>query len=168
MEREPLWKALVRLVPAVGWYAVIWYLSSQTGDESQAVSDGVLEAMGYDIKNALMSTSAFLSFLVRKGAHMFAFFALTGLLAFALWRLVKRPAFRGALALALCGLLAGLDEFHQTFVPGRSGTLRDVGVDLLGGVCFLLLWALAGLVLAKKRKNSANRRSSLDKTGNFL
>lgn len=29
-------------------------------------------------------------------------------------------------------LYACTDEIHQTFVPGRFGTLRDVGYDLLG------------------------------------
>ena len=143
MERKINWKHVARWLPAAGWYAVIWYFSAQTGSESQALSDGVLEAFGWDIQNALMTLSALLSFLIRKGAHMGVFFVLTGLLVFALWRLVKNPALRGGAALCLCALLAGLDEFHQTFVPGRSGTPRDVLVDVLGGACFLLFWFLA-------------------------
>ena len=153
MERKRNWNALARWLPAAGWYAVIWYLSAQTGSESQALSDGVLEAFGYDIKNSLMVLSALLSFLIRKAAHMGAFFILTGLLVFALWHLVDRPALRGGAALCLCAFLAGLDEFHQTFVPGRSGTVRDVVVDLLGGAIFLLLWALVRYI-GKGRKKS--------------
>ena len=152
MEKKSIGSELARWLPAAGWYAVIWSLSAQTGSESQALSDSVLEAFGYDIQNSLMSLSALLSFLVRKGAHMGAFFALTGLLVFALWRMVKSPALRGAAALALCALLAGLDEFHQTFVPGRTGALRDVAIDLMGGACFLLCWALARFILARKKK----------------
>ena len=136
-------KSLWRFLPPAAWYGVIWFFSSQTGTESQEVSDGVLGLFGYDIQNSLMALSALLSFLVRKAAHMGVFFVLTGLLVFALWRLVKNPALRGGAALCLCALLAGLDEFHQTFVPGRSGTPRDVLVDVLGGACFLLFWFLA-------------------------
>ena len=150
MEREPIWKRLARWLPAAGWYAVIWYLSARTGIESQVMSDGVLEAMGYDIPNSPMVITDLLATLVRKGAHMGAFFTLTGLLLLALWRLVKRPAPRGAAALLLCGLLACLDEFHQTFVPGRSGAPQDVLIDLLGGVCFLLLWALIRAVRTRR------------------
>lgn len=140
----------MRWLPAAGWYAVIWYFSARTGSESQAMSDGVLEAFGYDIQNSAMTLTDLLAFLVRKGAHMAVFFTLTGLLLFALWRPVKRPALRGAVALALCGLLACLDEFHQTFVPGRSGMPRDVLIDMLGGVCFLLLWALVRAVRSRR------------------
>lgn len=151
MEKAPIWRRLARWLPAAGWYAVIWALSAQTGAESQSVSDGVLELVGYDIKNSPVTLSGLLSFLVRKGAHMAAFFVLTALLVLALWPLIKKPALRGGLALALCAALAGLDEFHQTFVPGRSGTLRDVLVDLLGGVCFLLLWALVHFIRSRRK-----------------
>ena len=152
MEKEPMWKKLACWLPAAGWYAVIWYLSAQTGGESQSMSNGLLEVMGYDIQNGPESITILLAFLVRKGAHMGAFFTLTGLLLFALWRPVKRPALRAAVALTLCGLLASLDEFHQTFVPGRSGMPRDVLIDLLGGVCFLLLWVLVRAVRARRRQ----------------
>ena len=27
------------------------------------------------------------------------------------------------------------DEFHQTFIPGRSGELRDVLIDTTGVIC---------------------------------
>ena len=151
MEQTPIWKKLARWLPAAGWYAVIWYFSARTGTESQAMSNGVLEAAGYDVQNSPMTVTLPLAFLVRKGAHMAVFFTLTGLLLFALWRSVKRPALRGAAALAHCGLLACLDEFHQTFVPGRSGMPRDVLIDLLGGACFLLLWMLVRAVLARRR-----------------
>ena len=151
MERKLIGRKLARWLPAAGWYAVIWYLSAQTGSESQSMSNGLLEAMGHDIQDSPVTATMFLAFLVRKGAHLFAFFTLTGLLLFALWRPVKRPALRAVAALALCGLLAGLDEFHQTFGPGRSGTPRDVLIDLLGGVCFLLLWALIRAVRARRK-----------------
>lgn len=160
-----MWKRLARWLPAVGWYGVIWGFSSQTGSESQAMSDGVLEAMGYDIQNSLMTVSGVLSVLVRKGAHMFAFFVLTGALAFALRRLVKRPVLRGAAALALCAVLAGLDEFHQTFIPGRSGLPTDVLVDLAGGVCFLLLWALARFVWARRHGDRPRQNKEILRTG---
>lgn len=151
MEREPIWKKLVRWLPAAGWYAVIWYFSARTGTESTTMSDGVLEAMGYDIPNSPMVITALLATMVRKGAHMGAFFTLTGLLLFALWRLVKRPVLRAGAALTLCGLLACLDEFHQTFVPGRNGTPRDVLIDLFGGVCFLLLLILIRTVRSRRK-----------------
>lgn len=51
---------------------------------------------------------------------------------------------RAAVLAVLCTLaVASLDEFHQTFVPGRTGAVRDVILDTMGGIfaqILLLLW----------------------------
>ena len=39
----------------------------------------------------------------------------------------------------ICVLYASIDEFHQLFVPGRSGQVTDVLIDLIGVVLGLLL-----------------------------
>ena len=53
-----------------------------------------------------------------------------------LWIRALRPHVgqRAALALALAVTLAYAisDEYHQTFVDGRSGSLRDILIDALG------------------------------------
>jgi len=84
---------------------------------------------------------------IRKIAHLSEY----ALLAIFLWRAwMRRPVLRppaawpwtDALApFFLCAVFAGLDEFHQSFVPSRSASLGDVLVDLCGGVIGLaLLW----------------------------
>ena len=50
-----------------------------------------------------------------------------------------------ALALAFAFLFAILDEYHQTFVPGRGGTWTDVAIDGLGT-------AIAGLIAWHRRR----------------
>jgi VanZ family protein len=44
-------------------------------------------------------------------------------------------------SLAMLGtlLVASADEFHQTFLPNRSGSIWDVMVDCSGGLCMQLL-----------------------------
>ena len=37
-------------------------------------------------------------------------------------------------ALLLVSIGAALDEYHQTFVPGRTGTPRDVAIDMGGAL----------------------------------
>ncbi len=135
------------LAPAL-WYGVIWSFSSQTGSESQEVSDGVLRLFGYDIQNSLMVLSALLSFLIRKGAHMGVFFVLTGLLYWALQDARRRERW----ALGLCAALAAADECHQLFVPGRSGRWQDVVIDTLGGLAFLAAVALPGRLRNRKKQ----------------
>jgi VanZ family protein len=48
---------------------------------------------------------------------------------------VRGPmAQRPHLALAACVLYALLDEGHQIFVPGRTPSLYDVGIDFSGAL----------------------------------
>lgn len=44
-------------------------------------------------------------------------------------------------------IFALLDEFHQSFVPGRGAELKDVGTDLLGGLIGILLAGLLKKIL---------------------
>lgn len=72
-------------------------------------------------------------FTVVKGWHVTEFAILTaGLIGFLnVWRPTKRMA--NILVAALLALLfAASDEFHQTFVPTRGGTIWDVLIDSLG------------------------------------
>ena len=56
----------------------------------------------------------------------------------------------------IAALYAATDEFHQLFVPGRSGQISDVILDSAG--------ALAGLlILALVRKIIGRRRNSIEK-----
>lgn len=141
--------AAARWLPAAAWYGAIWRFSAQTAAVSGALSDRLLYRLLDGWSEVFRSASeegreaivSFLSFYERKAAHMFLYFVLAGLLTLALpkWDAGRR----GAAALGLCAVLAALDEFHQTFVPGRSGQVRDVLVDAAGAACFLLLWAVA-------------------------
>jgi VanZ family protein len=77
-------------------------------------------------------------------------------LALLLWRVLRRPAApdvpswrwsHAGLALALAALYAATDEFHQTFVPSRQGSVWDVLLDTTGAAIGLLcLWAIGRLL----------------------
>jgi len=85
---------------------------------------------------------------IRKGAHLTEY----AVLALLLWRALRKPAepnapawrwSEAALALALAALYAASDEFHQTFVPSRQGSVWDVLLDTAGAAIGLLcLWAV--------------------------
>lgn len=67
---------------------------------------------------------------VDKVGHFLMFAGLGGLLAWAWWRVGRRPAWGWLLAGAL--LLGGADEWHQRVVPGRSSDVRDWAADAVG------------------------------------
>lgn len=47
------------------------------------------------------------------------------------------------LAIGGAFLVAGADEFHQAFLPNRTGTISDVLLDTAGAVSFQLLFIMA-------------------------
>ncbi|MDD5655656.1 MAG: VanZ family protein [Elusimicrobia bacterium] len=75
---------------------------------------------------------------LRKAAHMAEYAVLFLLLRRALRGTCAETAFWSWAAGLLTVLYAMSDEYHQTFVPGRSGRWSDVAVDAAGA-------ALAGL-----------------------
>jgi len=71
-------------------------------------------------------------FILRKLAHMGVYTVLTILLFRALRRHMASTSHALLLAVLVAGVYACSDEWHQTFVPGREGSWRDVGIDTLG------------------------------------
>ena len=67
---------------------------------------------------------------LRKAGHMVAYGALWLALLYAVGG--RRPALATALATALALVYAVSDEWHQSFVGGRTGTGTDVAIDALG------------------------------------
>ena len=67
--------------------------------------------------------------LARKLGHVTGYMLLALAWMWALEPYVRKPILPGAL-LALA--YACTDEYHQTFVDGRTGTVTDVGIDSIG------------------------------------
>lgn len=71
-------------------------------------------------------------YVFKKSAHMFVYFVLYFLFFRAL-RMNNISSFKSSnIALVLTFFYAMSDELHQLFIPGRTGTLKDLGYDALG------------------------------------
>lgn len=145
-------------VAAVLWMAVIFLFSSQPADESTQTSlwvgRGICTLMipDYSLKTPEEQTALAerIEFPVRKGAHMTEY----AILAVFLFGTLAGEAVEGSVVIwsvVLVALYASTDEFHQLFVPGRSGQLRDVLIDSCG--------AAAGVLAAYGIWRSGKRRS---------
>ena len=72
-------------------------------------------------------------FTIVKGWHAAEFAILFALTLAALRAIRGRKSHRDImLAAVFCVMFAASDEYHQTFVPGRGGTITDVAIDSLG------------------------------------
>ena len=152
----------LRWIPALLWYRVIWGFSAQNADISGALSDRLLWRL-MDLLSPAFSAGDFqaqntavelLSFVERKAAHMFLYFILVMLLWLAIAPLVHGRRRQMAASAVLCAILASLDECHQLLVPGRSGQVRDVFIDLTGAIIAL---ALSELLLWIVRRRQMGR-----------
>lgn len=100
--------------------------------------------------------------LIRKTGHFMGYGAVS-LAFFWSWRMTLghhtsplRWAYRrkaALLALACTLALASADEYHQRFLPGRTSSVYDVGIDLCGGITAQLV-LFAGLALLTRRVES--------------
>ncbi len=55
----------------------------------------------------------------------------------------KKPLVRVILITLMVAFYGGLDEFHQSFVPGRDANLYDVTADTIGGL-------ISGVIFRKR------------------
>ena len=54
-------------------------------------------------------------------------------------------------------LSAAVDEWHQSFVPGRYASIKDVLLDTCGGICGIVLLTLIIKGRKKSRENQPRR-----------
>jgi VanZ family protein len=125
-------RALVRALAPLALMGVIFFLSAQSTSGDHPWWDVIFRKLG----------------------HVGGYALLTALWAWALGGVVRRPVL---LAVCISFAYACTDEFHQTFVSGRTGTPVDVGVDAVG-------MALAVLLIgwwSERREAVPQARSSL-------
>jgi VanZ family protein len=125
-------------LPVLVWMLVIFLFSSQA-------HSGAITATYFGSWNVP----------VRKFAHLAEYFVLA---------ILARRAFAHSggifaskaqvFTLLLCAVNAILDEWHQSFVPGRSACLADAMVDILGAVLAIVFLKVTG------RTEDADRQST--------
>lgn len=102
-----------------------------------------------------------LHFYIRKGGHVFGY-GMLSILLFRAWR-ETLPAINGArwtlrwASLAVLGtaVVASLDEWHQSFIPSRTGVPQDVLLDTCAGIAaqiLVLLWTLGRIRFSRSRR----------------
>lgn len=110
--KQKMMTTLQRWFPLSAWMALIFYFSHQPS-------------------NSLPSYGVW-DLLIKKGAHIAAYAVLV--------LLARRAGLGLAPAAVLAALYAASDEFHQTFIPGRNGTVADVVIDWVGVALGLFLY----------------------------
>ena len=137
-------KKLKYFIPAIIWMLFIFIMSHTNGNSSSSQSNFIAEII-LKVINIDYNT---LTFLIRKAAHMGEY----ALLLFFIYYAFKKSTtykYIFSLSLLVTFLYACSDEFHQLFIPGRSGQLKDVLIDTIGGLFMLLV-----IYLWQRKKSS--------------
>jgi VanZ family protein len=143
---------LVDVLPVLLWLAFIFSMSTGAGASTHTNSfvDAFLARYFPSWFHRLTPPECdAIHYYIRKSAHVFEYAVLGGLMLRALRRNKAhvRRAFAVAWLLSTC--YAATDEFHQSFVPGRTPKVTDVMLDSAGaafGIGLMMLLARRPLV----------------------
>lgn len=134
------------------WMCFIFYLSHQPASVSASQSGGFMNMLtSLPIVGGLLAKVmefSFAEFLVRKSAHMFLYFVLAILIYMSIGKGIDFKYY--IISFVLTALYACTDEFHQLYIIGRSGEIRDVLVDSTGALLGLILVYICTLGGRKK------------------
>ena len=148
-------KTISRYLPLIAWMAFISFASTgnfSAGNTSRIIGPLVL----WLFPDTSPETMVAIHGVTRKIAHL-AEYALLGILAARAFRGSPREALRNrwfVVSLALVVVYALVDEYHQSFVPSRTGTIYDSLIDMVGGFAALIA------VRLRDRSSIHRRRAS--------
>ncbi len=149
----------VSWLPAVIIMIIIFYFSSKPADNSNensmTMANKVLtvyEDISGNHFEERIKVLENLNHIVRKGAHFSEYAILAMAFAFHFAVLKKKRIRVFFLPILLSCIYALTDEFHQTFIPGRSGMIQDVFIDTTGAIAGTLVFALLLIVNERGQK----------------
>ncbi len=146
---------ILRWIPALLWMGLIFYLSAQPAGTSSELSSTVMDWILRFVESWQIVDESVFHVLIRKTAHIGAYFVLAIFTMLALSKPRVMSVWRQAgIALTICVLYAISDEVHQLFVPGRSGEVRDVMIDTVGALIGIGVYSLVNLYFRKWRPHS--------------
>lgn len=149
-------KKIIKIIIVLICMLTIFMFSSDNDVESNKKSDGVI-INAYKIflgknlskKEQKYYIEKYVTY-VRKTAH-FLIYLILGLSIISLikeYREVDTKAI--IIALMISVIYAASDELHQTFIPGRSGEIRDIIIDSLGSLTGIYIYYLYNKIRRKK------------------
>lgn len=127
-------KKVLSIILVILWMMLIFNFSKDNGVESTSLTNEIITRIvtiftDIEENSEEMQRIIDVSFIpIRKCAHFFVYFIL-GLLVMNTIYICGVSRNTLIISSILCILFSISDEFHQTFVDGRSGTIRDVLLD---------------------------------------
>ena len=147
-----MYKKIVLCILIIGWMALVFSFSREPSVESAKLSGGITDRIISFIysRNKLSLNRDEVDHIVRKTAHFTLYFA-GGVLIFLFFNEYKIKLYEKILYSEGFGMFYAMtDEFHQSFVPGRSPQVTDVLLDSLGVLTGIAVTILILSLINKK------------------
>lgn len=154
-------------------FIAIFAFSEQNGEQSTSLSRNitleVLNTFGdYNEPLTVEQETHVLNVehIIRKLAH-FTIYTILGILLMCLAVTFDFTNKKRLLLSVLIGFLyASLDEFHQSYTPGRTALVTDVLIDTVGVIVGSLIVLVYFKIMQNKRNKRINRRTKNDVVAN--
>lgn len=149
---------LTSFIPALFVMYCIYSFSAQEGTTSSQLSSGVSQKIvvtvdkifDFNLTSAQISKgSDKIEHYIRKTAHFTEYFILAVTVSIPLYVFGIRGIWLVLTSMLLCTGFACLDEYHQLFVNGRSGSPKDVLIDSVGSFTGIICTRIAGYIARK-------------------
>ena len=128
-------KKLFLFIMAICSIAIMMYFSSRNAEISSHQSDIVL--------NILRSFGLeFNIHFIRKFAHFIIFVLIGFCVSMFIGNCIENNTIATLLSITLSSSYACVDEYIQTFIPGRSGNIGDIMIDVSGVLIGVLLYKM--------------------------
>jgi VanZ family protein len=146
--------------PALVWAVVISGFSTGTFT-SDNTSHYIIPILRFLLPHAAPETLDFLHHIIRKCGHLTEYFILSMLILRGIRAGEKGLYLRWALiTILIVACYAALDEYHQSFVPGRTAAVGDVLIDTTGGIAAQIVASLFVLLGEAREKRLENERKA--------
>ena len=152
-------KRIVFGLLALAMMSVAFFFSSQTGEESGALSDSIREAV-IDFLNDTLNLKIekteenlnLFSFIVRKTAHFSEYFVMAIFVTLFMYTFKLNKVALSVISFFITALYAVSDEWHQSLVGGRAMMVMDMGIDSAGAFLAVIILLLI-FSIAERKKN---------------
>ena len=175
MKKKRVFIGVILLLFVILWLAGIYKLSSMNTSNSNGRSTNIIGIFIEDTlevtnkygitdshpnENKLVKATQLLNKPLRKVMHASVYFVLAFLIIFFINFMFYNKKFwlSFLISILLVFTLASLDEFHQSFVDGRTSDFKDILIDTAGGFAGILFYGTYYFVYRKGYKRGIKEK----------
>jgi len=164
-------RLIISIILVIIWASIIFIFSNMESNESNSKSKSVIDNIIEKVDNITNANEEVIkrhqtfvfkeksNFIFRKICHASVYFAFS-ILVFNLIIQLKKGSlsFYILLTILICFIYAITDEYHQTFVIGRTGQFIDIIIDTIGSAIGAIFISTIYKIVIRKSVNKKKMR----------